>query len=275
MSRGEPAEVETARLDRELVRRGLARSRSHARELIRDGSVCVDGMLASKASTSVPTKAAVTVQSGRSHWVGRGAVKLAAGLQRFCAAGLVVRQRRCLDVGASTGGFTQVLLAEGAQHVVALDVGHGQLDAGLAGDVRVEPRPGLNIKDVRPGQLGEPFDLLVVDLSFISLRSVLPGLAALLDRDGDVVLLVKPQFEVGLGLLGKRGVVRSARERHDAVRGVCRVADQVGLGTLDVMPSPLRGTKGNQEYLVWVTPREAGRLAPADLERRIVQMEQP
>ncbi len=223
----------------------------------------------------MPSGADLTVRSPRVQWVGRGAGKLAGAIERFGASGLVVRHRRCLDVGASTGGFTQVLLAHGAERVVALDVGHSQLDARLAGHSRVEQRLGVNIVDVSPGQLGDPFDLLVVDLSFISLRRVLPVLAALLTSDGDAVLLVKPQFEVGRGRLGKHGIVRSARDRVEALRAVCRASGEAGLGVVDVMASQVPGAKGNQEYLVWVTPREAGRLAPADLERRIVQMEKP
>lgn len=275
MSHGSFTVPGPARLDRELVRRGLVRSRSQAYQLIRDGCVCVDGVAILKGSTTVPAGAVLTVRSPRPQWVGRGADKLDAAIERFGAAGLIVRQRRCLDVGASTGGFTQVLLARGAQYVVALDVGHGQLDPWLAGHERVESRPGVNIANVQAGQLGDPFDVLVADLSFISLRRVLPVLAALVKPDGDAVLLVKPQFEVGRGRLGKHGVVRSRPDRLEALRAVCRAAGEAGLGALDLMASPIRGGSGNQEYLVWVTPREAGRLAPVDLERRIAQMEAP
>ncbi|MGV1010394.1 MAG: TlyA family RNA methyltransferase [Dermatophilaceae bacterium] len=274
MSRGQPSPDQPTRLDRELVRRGLARSRAQARELVDDGTVRVGGVTASKASASVAPDATLSVRSRRTRWVGRGGEKLAAAVERFAASGLVVRERRCLDVGASTGGFTEVLLAHGARHVVAVDVGHGQLVPALAEDARVESMPGVNIKDVQPGQLGEPFDLLVVDVSFISLGRILPVLAPLVAPDGDAVLLAKPQFELGPGRLTKAGVVADRSARLLAVTQVCRGAVEAGLGTLDVMPSPVRGSNGNQEYLLWVTPREAARLAPPELQRRIAHMEQ-
>lgn len=266
---------ETARLDGELVRRGLARSRSHARRLVRDGSVRVDGKQAVKSGAAVRGDARLQVVAADPAWVGRGAYKLLAALERFAAGGLVVQGRRCLDVGASTGGFTEVLLAAGAAQVVALDVGHGQLAGSLASDVRVEERSGVNIRGVLPGHLGDLFDMVVVDLSFISLRLVLDVLARLVTPDGDLVLLVKPQFEVGRQGLTKRGVVRSARDRLDGLTRVCRAAAEAGLGVVDLVPCPLLGAAGNQEYLLWVTPRAAGRLAASDLERRIAGMEQP
>lgn len=275
MIAGSPGPDSAARLDGELVRRGLARSRAHARQLVRDGSVLIDGAPARKPSTAIRAEAHLQVTAPEPVWVGRGATKLLAALDRFAEGGLAASGRRCLDVGACTGGFTEVLLAFGAASVVALDVGHGQLAGSLTRDPRVEDRSGINIRDVRPGELADPFDLVVVDLSFVSLGLVLEVLARLVAPDGDVVLLVKPQFEVGRERLSKRGIARSARDRLDAITGVCRAAAQVGLGVVDLMPSPLAGAAGNQEYLVWVTPREAGRLAAEDLERRIDGMEQP
>ncbi len=255
------------------MRRGLARSRAHAQQLLEEGAVRVDGRPVSKSSSPVPSRAAIEVAGSPSRWVGRGAVKLRAALERFGSAGLDVSGRRCLDVGAATGGFTQALLAAGAARVTALDVGHGQLAAELAGDPRVEPRCGVNIRDVRPGDLGEPFDVVVVDVSFISLRLVVPLLPALLTEDADGVLLVKPQFEVGRARLGKAGVVRSRADREDAVREVCQAAAEAGLPVLDLLPSPLPGAGGNREYLLWVTRRPHG-LAPGELERRIAEMGQ-
>ena len=249
-----------ARLDAEMVRRGLARSRGQARELVAQGAVLVDGRAATKASTPVTAAAAIDLAQAPDRWVGRAAYKLLAALDRF---GLDVAGRRCLDVGASTGGFTQVLLEAGAAHVTALDVGHGQLVPEVAADPRVEERSGTNIRDVRPGDLGEPFDVVVADLSFISLRRGLPVLPPLMTQDGDAVLLVKPQFEVGRERLARTGVVTSPHERQRTLDEVLRAAESAGLHRRGLEPSPLRGTTGNQEYLLWVTtglrpPREQG-----------------
>ncbi|HEU5001016.1 MAG TPA: TlyA family RNA methyltransferase [Lapillicoccus sp.] len=248
------------RLDVELVRRGLARSRGQARELVAHGAVLVDGRAATKPSTLVTAAAAIDLARTPDRWVGRAAYKLLAALDRF---GLDVTGRRCLDVGASTGGFTQVLLEAGAAHVTALDVGHGQLVPEVAADPRVEERSGTNIREVRLGDLGEPFDVVVADLSFISLRLVLPVLPPLMSADADAVLLVKPQFEVGRERLARTGVVTSPTERQRALEEVLQATESVGLHRQGLEPSPLRGTTGNQEYLLWVTtglrpPREQG-----------------
>jgi len=248
------------RLDAELVRRGLARSRGQAREQVAQGAVLVDGRPATKPSTPVAPAAAIDLAQPPERWVGRAAYKLLAALEDF---GLAAGGKRCLDVGASTGGFTQVLLEAGAAHVTALDVGHGQLVPEVAADARVEERSGTNIRDVRPGDLGDPFDLVVADLSFISLRLVLPVLPPLMTPDADAVLLVKPQFEVGRERLARTGVVRSPNERQRVLDEVLEAAAAVGLHQRGLQPSPLRGTTGNQEYLLWVTtglrpPREQG-----------------
>ncbi len=257
------------RLDAELVRRGLARSRGHAHELLAGGAVQVRGSLVTKASTPVAAGDPIELATGAPRWVGRAAYKLAAALDAF--AGLDVRGRRCLDVGASTGGFTQVLLERGARQVVALDVGHGQLAAELSADPRVVDRPGTNVRHETAESLGAPFDVVVVDLSFISVRLVLPLLARTVGAGGDLVVLVKPQFEVGRGRLGKGGVVTSAQHRRGAVREVLSAAAAAGLAVRGVLPSPLRGTTGNQEYLVWCSPgRPPGR---DDIERLVERME--
>ncbi len=253
------------------MRLGLARSRAHASELIATGQVRVDGIPARKPSVSVAEGSRVELTDPTAPtWVGRGADKLTAALDRFAPAGLTVLGRNCLDVGASTGGFTQVLLHRGAGHVVALDVGHGQLAPVLATDPRVTERSGVNIRAVGtdPGSvrdLGGPFDLLVADLSFISLGLVVEVLAALVDPHGDLVLLVKPQFEVGRERLGKGGIVRSAEQRLQAVRDVVAAAAAVGLGLRGLIRSPRQGAGGNQEYLGWWTPRTAtGSSDPAE-----------
>ncbi len=263
------------RLDAELVERGLARSRARAAELIRAGMIRVDGRVATKPSAPVCEGALLesTEAADQAQWVGRAAYKLLAALEEFGPQGLLVTGRRCLDIGASTGGFTQVLLHHGAAHVTALDVGHGQLAAHLADDHRVIERSGTNIRDVTAADLGGRFDLLVADLSFISLRLVLPVMADLAVEDADLVILVKPQFEVGRERLGKGGIVRDPATRLAALRDVLTVAGQTGLTVRGVRTSPLPGTAGNVEYLGWLSPRPAADAEGPDFERLVEAME--
>ena len=208
-----------------------------------------------KASTRVNAAQSLELASGVECWVSRAAYKLVAALEAFGPDGLLAADKRCLDVGAAAGGFTQVLLREGAREVVALDVGHGQLAEEIAGDPRVIERSGVNIRDARAGDLGGPAELLVADLSFISLRLVLPILRDLVEPTGDLVLLVKPQFEVGRERLGKGGIVRSADSRAKVVEEVVAAAKTVGLNARALRASPIRGATGNAEYLLWLTPR--------------------
>ncbi|PID96420.1 MAG: 16S/23S rRNA (cytidine-2'-O)-methyltransferase [Actinomycetales bacterium] len=265
-----------ARLDVELVCRELVRSRAQARAVIAAGRVRVDGRTRSKPSTPIaPDSVIEVIDAGQQVWVGRAAYKLAAAIEQFGPEGLDVRERTCLDVGASTGGFTQVLLHHGARHVVALDVGHDQLAATVSADPRVTERSGVNIRDVGPTDLGGPFDVVVVDVSFISLCLIVGPLREQLATGGDLVVLVKPQFEVGRARLGKGGIVRARRDRLDALRSVLDAAGVAGFDVLDLMPSPIRGAAGNLEYLVWLTTSPAVRPGAADLERLIDQMEPP
>lgn len=258
------------RLDAELVHRGWARSRGQARALVVDGGVEVDGRVETKPAAPVGVETVIILTAAPERWVGRAAYKLLAALESFGPRGLTVVGRRCLDVGASTGGFTQVLLEAGAAHVTSLDVGHGQLVREIADDPRVEERSGTNIRDVAPGDLGPAYDLVVADLSFISLRLTLAPMAALLPQDdvgsddpsdrgdpgepGDMVVLVKPQFEVGRDRIGRTGVVRSVVERRRVLREVVAQAAVVGLGVRALIASPLPGADGNREYLLWVSP---------------------
>jgi 23S rRNA (cytidine1920-2'-O)/16S rRNA (cytidine1409-2'-O)-methyltransferase len=255
----------THRLDVELVTRGLARSRGQARELVEAGSVLLDGSSATKVSTPVGAAQGLELRSGVEGWVSRAAYKLAAALESFGPDGLSVHDKRCFDVGACTGGFTQVLLRAGAREVVALDVGHGQLADELASDPRVVERSGINIRDARADELGGPAQLLVADLSFISLRLVLPTLRDLVEDTGDLVLLVKPQFEVGRERLGKGGIVRAATNRAMAIEGVVGAARAVGLNAKALRSSPIRGATGNAEYLLWLTPRPGQVLTAEEL----------
>jgi 23S rRNA (cytidine1920-2'-O)/16S rRNA (cytidine1409-2'-O)-methyltransferase len=245
----------THRLDVELVTRGLARSRGQARDLVKAGSVLLDGSPAKKVSTPVHPDQSLELAAGVQGWVSRAAYKLVAALEAFGTAGLSVADKRCIDVGAAAGGFTQVLLRQGAREVVALDVGHGQLAEELVGDPRVIERSGVNIRDACAGDLGGPAELLVADLSFISLRLVLPVLRDLVEPSGDLVLLVKPQFEVGRERLGKGGIVRSAVHRASVIETVVAAGTSAGLNAKALCRSPIRGATGNAEYLLWLTPR--------------------
>ena len=246
------------RLDRHLVDAGLARARGEAQELIRGGHVTVAGRPVTKPSYAVSPGAVVDLTRPGPSRVGRGAHKLEHALTGWRDDGLGVAGRRCLDVGASTGGFTQVLLEHGAVHVTALDVGHGQLVPELAGDPRVTDLPGTHVRDATAAAIGGPVDVLVADLSFIPLAVVLPRLRRLVTDDADLVLLVKPQFEVGPDRVGRGGVVRSQEARRDAVHTVLRALYASGLAVRDLTRSPILGAGGNVEYLLWARPGGAG-----------------
>lgn len=261
------------RLDAELVHRGLARSRGQANALVAAGEVQVDGRVETKPAAPVDADSVIRLTAQPEHWVGRAAHKLLCALESFGPQGLAVAGRRCLDVGASTGGFTQVLLEAGAEHVTALDVGHGQLAREIAEHPRVDERSGTNIRDVRAGELGAAYDVVVADLSFISLRLTLRVMAALLRPDGDLVVLVKPQFEVGRDRIGRTGVVRSGVERRRVLREVVAEAGVVGLGVRGLVPSPLPGGDGNREYLLWVSPGPDRALDATEVDTLIEQVE--
>ncbi|MEU4515028.1 TlyA family RNA methyltransferase [Nonomuraea wenchangensis] len=256
------------RLDSELVRRGLARSREQAAQLIDAGRVTVGGQTARKSATQVDTASAIVVATSPDgpDYVSRGAHKLLGALEAFPA--LAVEGRRCLDAGASTGGFTDVLLRRGVAHVLAVDVGYGQLAWSLRTDERVTVMERVNVRDLTPEMVGEPPTLVVGDLSFISLRLVLPALAAVAAPRADFVMLVKPQFEVGKELVGAGGVVRDPALRAQAVRDAAAKALELGLSVRGVTASPLPGPSGNVEYLLWLGKGE-GEPPVADLEAEI------
>jgi len=254
-----------ARLDTELVRRGLARSREQAGELVAAGLVAVAGQRASKPATQVARDAPITVtQTGEPGYVSRGGYKLAGALAAF--GELVVTGRSCLDAGASTGGFTDVLLRAGAAHVVAADVGYGQLAWSLRTDPRVTVMDRVNVRTLE--QVTPVPDLVVADLSFISLTLALPALVSCAAPDADFVLLTKPQFEVGRGRVGAGGVVRETTDRSAAVEKVCGAAGELGLGVRGITASPLPGPAGNVEYFVWLR-RGAPPLDQEQLKRAI------
>jgi 23S rRNA (cytidine1920-2'-O)/16S rRNA (cytidine1409-2'-O)-methyltransferase len=245
-----------ARLDQMLVTRGLARSRTHAARLIAEGKVTSDGAVLSKASSQVDdlTVLDVAVDAGDTY-VSRAGHKLAGALDAFPEVN--AEGKRCLDAGASTGGFTEVLLRRGATQVVAVDVGHGQLVSQLRDDARVLVHEGLNVRYMTPDEIGGPAALTVADLSFISLTLVLQPLAACTDPGGDLVLMVKPQFEIGKDRLGHSGVVTSDWERRLAVGKVAAAAVNAGLELRGLAASPLPGQDGNVEYFLWIKRRIA------------------
>jgi 23S rRNA (cytidine1920-2'-O)/16S rRNA (cytidine1409-2'-O)-methyltransferase len=236
-----------ARVDAELVRRGLARSRQQAAELIGAGRVTIDGMPAAKPATAIAVSATLTVERDERTWVSRGAHKLIGALDAF---GLSADGRRCLDAGASTGGFTEVLLDRGAREVVAVDVGYGQLAWSLRNDPRVIVLERTNVRELTADMIGGTVDLVVADLSFISLTTVLPALTACASDDADIVPMVKPQFEVGKDRVGAGGVVSDPQLRVDAVLAVARRAAELQWHTVGVTASPLPGPSGNVEYFL-------------------------
>jgi 23S rRNA (cytidine1920-2'-O)/16S rRNA (cytidine1409-2'-O)-methyltransferase len=239
-----------ARLDVELVRRGLARSREQAAALIAEGAVLVDGRAASKPATKVAEQADVVVRTKVPAYVSRGAHKLAGALAAFDVS---VDNKRCLDAGASTGGFTDVLLRAGAAEVVGVEVGHGQLVDSIRADPRVKTFERTNVRQITPDTIGGQVDLTVADLSFISLRLVLPVLMACTRTGGDVLPMVKPQFEVGRERLGSGGVVRDPQMRAEVVLAIAREAATMGWGTRGVIRSPLPGPSGNVEFFLWLS----------------------
>ncbi len=239
------------RLDKVLVLRGLCRSRAEAQERIEAGAVTVNGRVASKPSEEVGEGAAITLQDSGPRWVSRGAIKLDAALTQF---GLDVTGRDALDIGASTGGFTECVLRRGAATVHAIDVGHGQMVSELRTDPRVLLREGVNARSLVPSDFPHPFGIIVADVSFISLTLVLPALRPLLFPDGDLVCLVKPQFEVGAGQLNKGGIVRDAAAREEALARVVSAALACGLREKARLTSPITGADGNIEYLLWLIP---------------------
>jgi 23S rRNA (cytidine1920-2'-O)/16S rRNA (cytidine1409-2'-O)-methyltransferase len=245
-----------SRLDAELVRRGLARSREHAVALIAEGRVAIAGTAATKPATGVEAGTPVVVRTDPDapSWVSRGAHKLLGALDAF---EVEVDGRRVLDAGASTGGFTEVLLSRGATEVVAVDVGYGELAWSLRTDDRVRVLERTNVRSLTPDAIDGQVDLVVADLSFISLRLVLPALTACAREDADLLPMVKPQFEVGRERLGAGGVVRDPEHRVQSVLEVARAAASLGWGTAGVVASPLPGPAGNVEFFLWLR-RDAG-----------------
>jgi 23S rRNA (cytidine1920-2'-O)/16S rRNA (cytidine1409-2'-O)-methyltransferase len=237
------------RIDKLLVDRGLAESRTKAQALVMAGVVLADEQLVNKPSDTVASDAHVRLKGGddpASRYVGRGGLKLETALRDFK---LHVEGFTCLDVGASTGGFTDCLLQHGAKHVIALDVGHNQIDYRLRTDPRVEVREGVNARYLQPGDFNAKFDLVVMDVSFISATKIMPAIIPLMQGAGRLITLIKPQFEVGRGEVGKGGIVRDPEKHARVIAEVNQAAEELGLRLEKVIESPIRGADGNVEFL--------------------------
>jgi 23S rRNA (cytidine1920-2'-O)/16S rRNA (cytidine1409-2'-O)-methyltransferase len=241
------------RLDQLLVTRGLAKSRAQAQALILAGRVQVEGLAVPKAGALVPPEVGVTLKE-LPPFVSRGGEKLAGALDHFQ---VVPEGKVALDVGASTGGFTHCLLTRGARKVYAVDVGYGQLDASLRSDPRVQVLERVNIRHLPHEAIPEPIDLATLDLSFIALTLVLPKILEFLSPGGAILAMVKPQFEVGKGQVGKGGVVRDTHLQQEAVQRVAAAAAALGFQVSPAFPAPLKGPKGNQEYFLYLIHQDA------------------
>lgn len=240
------------RLDQLLVERGLVESRAKAQALIRAGQVLVDGRVVDKPGTLVPVDVGIALRE-KPRYVSRGGDKLEAALRAF---GVDPRGKVCLDIGASTGGFTDCLLQHGAARVHAVDVGKGLLHWKLRNDPRVLVHEGVNARYLRPEDIGEPVELVTIDVSFISLRLILPALHGIVVPGGDVIALVKPQFEAGRGRVGKGGVVRDPGVHREVLEGITRFAvERLGWSVAGAVRSPLRGPAGNVEFFLHLLPR--------------------
>jgi 23S rRNA (cytidine1920-2'-O)/16S rRNA (cytidine1409-2'-O)-methyltransferase len=247
----------TTRLDTLLVDRGLTSTRERARALILAGDVRVDGRIVTKAGASTAPDARIELVAPDHPYVGRGGLKLAHALDTF---GITVAGRRALDIGASTGGFTDVLLQRGAASVVALDVGHGQLDWRLRNDPRVIVREGVNARALSPRDVPHTVDLITIDVAFISLRHIFPALRAVLRADTpavDIVALVKPQFEAGRERVEKGGLVTDPAVHEAVLAQVSDEASAAGLERVAMTPSPITGASGNREFFLHLRPRQA------------------
>lgn len=245
--------IRKARLDVLLVERGLVPSRERARALILAGRVTVNGQVVSKAGTPIAADARVELATADHPYVGRGGVKLAGALDAF---GVEVAGRRALDIGASTGGFTDVLLQRGATSVIALDVGHGQLDWRLRTDPRVLVREGVNARGLSKDDVPYAPDLVTIDVAFISLRHILPPLPPLLAASADVVALVKPQFEAGRTEVGKHGLVTDPAVHHAVLEAVTEAAAVAGFERVAMAPAAITGAAGNQEFFLHLRKRD-------------------
>lgn len=250
MPDGKQEKIKKERLDVLLVEKNLVQSRARAKTTIMAGLVLVDGNRIDKAGTMVKVNANIRILGNDIPYVSRGGLKLEKAIKEF---GVVLTGKVTADIGASTGGFTDCMLQNGAVRVFAIDVGYGQLDWSLRTDERVINMERTNIRNVTPTDIGELIDLASIDVAFISLEKVLPAVKAMLKADGEVVALIKPQFEAGREKVGKKGVVRDARVHLEVIHRVVKIAREMGFITRGLTFSPVKGPEGNIEYLIWLT----------------------
>jgi 23S rRNA (cytidine1920-2'-O)/16S rRNA (cytidine1409-2'-O)-methyltransferase len=247
--------MQRERIDKILVDRGLADSRTKAQALVMAGVVLVDEQRVNKPSEKFPVESTVRVkESGEARFVSRGGLKLEAALREFK---IDVNELMCLDIGSSTGGFTDCFLQHGARKVVAIDVGHNQMDWRLRNDPRVELREGVNARYLGPSDFDEKFDVATIDVAFISATKILPAIVPLLNGGGRIVTLIKPQFEVGKGEVGKGGIVRDPAQHQRVISDVNKAAESLGLRVVGVIESPIQGADGNVEFLALYFVSEA------------------
>jgi 23S rRNA (cytidine1920-2'-O)/16S rRNA (cytidine1409-2'-O)-methyltransferase len=248
--------VQRERIDKLLVDRGLAESRTKAQALVMSASVLVDEQLVNKPSEKFSPESNIRIKTrgDAPQYVGRGGLKLEAALREFA---IDVRGFVCLDVGASTGGFTDCLLQHEAKRVVAVDVGHNQIDWKLRSDARVEVREGINARHLSPDQFDTNFDLITIDVAFISATKILSAVVSLLSDRGRIITLIKPQFEVGKGEVGKGGVVKDPAQHQRVIVEVNAAAESLGLSVCGVIESPIKGADGNIEFLALYAVSEA------------------
>ncbi len=235
------------RIDSLLVKRGLAPTRTRARSLIMAGVVFVNGIRVDKGGMSVEKEAEIVVKDSAIGYVSRGGIKLETALKEFK---IDVRDKVALDVGASTGGFTDCLLKHGTKKVYAIDVGYGQLDWKLRQDPRVIVKERINARYLKPEDIGEPADVSTIDVSFISLTKVIPPVSKILRPNGVLIALIKPQFEVGKGGVGRGGIVRDENKHREVINKITLFLEKLNFEILGVIPSPILGADGNKEFLV-------------------------
>lgn len=241
--------TELHRLDQWLVALQLVPSRQRAEVLIKEGGVQVNGKVITRPGKKFDDSADISLLKQPMHWVSRGALKLLSAIERFEP---VLEGKRCLDIGASTGGFTQVLLDKGVDHVIALDAGSNQLAPILITDDRVTNIENQNIRHTSVDQIGGLVDFIVIDVSFISLKIVLPEAKRFLKENGQIIALVKPQFEVGKDAVGKKGIVRDVTLREKALSDIRKKSEELGFSVAGQIASPITGGDGNHEYLIYL-----------------------
>lgn len=256
------------RLDVLLVQRGLAPSREKAKVMIMEGNVFVAGQREDKAGTSFDDKVEIEVRGNTLKYVSRGGLKLEKAMANF---GISLEDKICMDIGASTGGFTDCMLQNGAKKVYAVDVGYGQFAWKLRQDERVVCMEKTNIRYVTPEDIDDILDFASVDVSFISLTKVLPAAKELLTEQGEMVCLIKPQFEAGKEKVGKKGVVRDSKVHEEVIEKVISFAQEIGFGIKNLEFSPIKGPEGNIEYLVYIQKGMESQEGPVDIKAVVAQ----